>query len=274
MNSLTVPEKLCPLKTCEPNFHIEGSRNRNKSHSPQPPMRKRLYSEDFNFILLDSESKKDIIQSKEITNNIKSDIGIDLEYPIMEESRVFPEEIRSICEKNTLFKEHVEIGDNIDNFEDNSSMFELGPVPLQEENVYIDENLEYLVDEDNKQDFKLKSHFMDIFNPEKKETENSFDSMIGKRNYTNTNDKSIIQRNNSFLKSKNQTLKLQHQEYSTYFLKSKRIKSSSKENQTFNTNLLKKQKLLNQKTNVSKKKLSLNNNQKVSNDKKIVHIQG
>ena len=55
MDPVTYPPKLCPLRPYGPTFLGETCNHRNKSHSPQPPIRKRLYSEDFNSILLDVE---------------------------------------------------------------------------------------------------------------------------------------------------------------------------------------------------------------------------
>lgn len=58
MDPFSHAQQLCPLRPFGPSFLSENPPTRNRSHSPQPPARKRLYSEDFNCFLLESDARE------------------------------------------------------------------------------------------------------------------------------------------------------------------------------------------------------------------------
>jgi len=267
MESLSFPQKLCALKSCVPSFIVENPRTRNKSHSPQPPMRKRLYSEDFTFNLLDTTVKKEMNLQRETPRDLRPDGGgpLDFENPILEEARVFPENIDSAGEKTALFK------DDMDSLPRNSSVFDLGMTALQEEGS-LQEQGEFLPEQEGKTDFKVKDYFTDIFDSQKKLP---LDSILGKPNLPGSKFGDPLPKFLGKRPSDSGKRNLKVQEYSTYLFKSKRVKSTSKAGKSEKRG----RKTSNGKTSTPSKKKALDpskqqKTQKVSSDKRVGLVTG
>ena len=263
MEPLSFPQKLCALKTCVPSFIIENSRTRNKSHSPQPPMRKRLYSEDFTFNLLDPAVKKNLNIQEESVRGVKPDLMIshDFDNPIIEETRVFPEDLGSAGEKG-LFK------DEIDSVQRNSSVFDLGLTT--QDNDLTEEMVDYLP---VIPDSKVKDYFTDIFDNDKKT--HPFNPSLGKRGFTSvTNhfeDRLGKSQSKGHFHLRKRNLKVQ--ENSTYLFKPKKVKPKLKEGNSLKQRDNGKKSLSNKTSGSGRKRVSYSSKhqktQKVSSDKKM-----
>jgi len=174
MDPVTYPQKLCPLRSFGPTFLGETSNPRNKSHSPQPPIRKRLYSEDFNSILLDVEINQKKFKEKPKSMLLTPQIEPfgDRSEP-NEDAQVFSDVVINTESKMGFFPdEEVEIE------REERHIFERGLLPLREESQFEEEELDMMSVEMGKED-KQKQHFRDIFDSGRKE-------ILGKRAFMET----------------------------------------------------------------------------------------
>jgi hypothetical protein len=202
MDPVTYPTKLCPLRPYGPTFLGETSTQRNKSHSPQPPIRKRLYSEDINSILMDVEiNGKKSSKSKQI-----SPVVVETFPERNEEQNVFSDEIiNSDCKLGFFPEQEME----------EIPIFEQNLLPLREESQF-EERMDLISEEMTKED-KPKHHFTDIFDSGRKE-------ILGKRAFMDMESKREKIRSKDRGKKKN--LKLE--ENTTYLFNSKEVTKKRK----------------------------------------------
>lgn len=174
MDPVTYPPKLCPLRSFGPTFLGETSNPRNKSHSPQPPIRKRLYSEDFNSILLDVEINQKKFREKPkpmlLTPQIEPFCD---QIELNEDAQVFSDVVINTEAKMGFFPDQEVEGER-----DEVQIFERGLLPLREESQFEEEELDMMSVEIAKED-KHKQHFRDIFDSGRKE-------ILGKRAFMET----------------------------------------------------------------------------------------
>ena len=181
MEPVTYPQKLCPLRSFGPNLLGETPANRNKSHSPQPPIRKRLYSEDYNTILLDAETRREESRDKSkslliVPQMIDSFIERDPQDIPNEETQVFSEEVFGNNSKAGFFPDNEEQNEDVDRSAGEILTFERNLLPLQDETQFDDEGMGFIGD--TSKEYDQKNHFNDIFDSERKEV-----SLLGKRGY-------------------------------------------------------------------------------------------
>ena len=153
MNPVSHSQQLCPLRPFGPSFLSENPPTRNRSHSPQPPLRKRLYSEDFNSFLLDADARADRERSRIVIPDETRQISTDKLVPeLVEESFINCQKSRPFFELHEQIEENEQIGEE--------SVFG-GMVQLREESE--PEGIMPFLSRAAGKDEKHKHHFQEIF---------------------------------------------------------------------------------------------------------------
>lgn len=220
MNPIAFPQKLCALRPYGPSFLGESSQSKNKSHSPHPPIRKRLYSEDFNTILMDNSTR----QVEEEGVPVDPFVGKGTSHLNLGQSQIFSEEINISTQKGNFLRESRDFCNEMEPFTRDPMNFETRLHPLTEESPFEEDSAPSLPLDLSKTDFKRKNHFEEIFNSGKKDKE---ERLLGKREeFDNQKTLSMSPIVNDKRMQEALKMALKVQENSSYMFKSKRVNST------------------------------------------------
>jgi hypothetical protein len=181
MDPTPFSQKLCALRDNGPSFLGEANRVRNNSHSPQPPIRKRLYSEDFNTILQEVPTQKLALAERRKTCNFpEPQQMVEPVHQVFEDPKVFLEELPNVRTKRMMFSDHVEKLDDVNRSYGEMTDFDRDIGHLREESQdEEDGGIPFLHQDLGKQEDKQKDHFEGIFDSGRKDkVEGGF---LGKR---------------------------------------------------------------------------------------------
>lgn len=184
MESTPLSQKLCALRSHGPSFLGETGGTQNQSYSPQPPIRKRLYSEDFNFILMDGQSQPQTLGEKRRhtthLNTLELQTMQEASGPILNDMKTFGDDTGFPRSRVRPFLE-VEADEEVNRSFGEMMTFDRGLEQLQEESQHEDHPMVFLPEDLNKQEDKQKNHFEVIFDAGTKEKTQLGTQTLGKR---------------------------------------------------------------------------------------------
>lgn len=165
MDPTPFSQKLCALRDNGPSFLGECNRPRNNSHSPQPPIRKRLYSEDINSILQEAPASGVPVFERRKTYHVgESQVQGDSAHHVFEEPKIFLEELGHQRPKQKMFGENLEKLEEVNRSIGDIMDFDRNLRHLQEESENEESaDISFLHEELGKQNDKQINHFEVIF---------------------------------------------------------------------------------------------------------------
>lgn len=211
MDSVTHSQQLCPLRSYAPNFLSENPPTRNRSYSPQPPPRKRLYSDDFNNFLMDVDSRPDPRDRfrQPFTLEPRDPYEKGLGEPMPTETR-FPDDAFVQAQKSQAFFGQEEP-------EEPEQIGETGAFGNTAEEFVLEGILLYSGGEPGKDD-RHKHHFQEIFDANDREA-----VLLGKREFGEKTRRAKAHATEP--RREKQTRELKVEEHSAYVFQPKRVKS-------------------------------------------------
>lgn len=211
MDPVTHSQQLCPLRSYAPNFLGENPTTCNRSHSPQPPPRKRLYSEDFNSFLMDADCRPDARDRARpaATLDAREPFEKSLNESVRPESR-FPEDAFAQPHKSEVF-----FGQ--EDPDDSERIGDGGTFGTARDDFAFEGIGSYLGAELARDD-KHKHHFQEIFDAGDKNS-----VLLGKRDFPSKGSRTGPRFGEQLREGCAQELKVE--ENSAYVFKRKRIKA-------------------------------------------------